>query len=258
MQALGEAGELLLGREGLDGGVARRVEGAVMVVELHDAWIGEDLALECADVLEIDSLGEEGAADVGGGEGSTVAREAGKDPIFETLGDDEALGGRALAAQGLGEMAHGAPGLLVGDPGLDVGAQLGTCVVVGGFLRLGATPSVCEVGVDLGVGDVLVPILLVAIFANLEGQGLGVEIDVEAVAVTGERGVDGLSRGPIVAEEEDAVRGRPLGGRDREGVAVVDPDVAMEIAHLVGVERDLSAKLGSGLDAHAITPELRV
>ena len=97
-----------------------------------------------------------------------------------------------------------------------------------------------------------------AVLAHLEEQGFGVEVDVEAVAVAGERGVDRLSRGTVVCEEEDLVGGRALGACDGQCVAVVEADVAMDIAYFVGVEGDLAALFGGAVDADPFELEIGI
>ena len=96
------------------------------------------------------------------------------------------------------------------------------------------------------------PVFLGAQAADREGEGFGVDVDVEAIAVAGERGVDGFARGAIVGEEERPIDGQALGACDGQGVAVLETDVAVDVAGFVGVEGDVAAVFGGGGDPDAV------
>ena len=74
--------------------------------------------------------------------------------------------------------------------------------------------------------------------------------------MAGERRVDGFARGAIVCEEEDAIRGRGLDTRNGERIAVVEADVAVEVAHFVGVEGHVLVVLGGCVDEDALAAGL--
>ena len=51
-------------------------------------------------------------------------------------------------------------------------------------------------------------------------------------------GIDRLTRGPRIGQQERPVHGQPLGGGDGEGITVIEPDIAVPVADLVVAERD--------------------
>ena len=111
-----------------------------------------------------------------------------------------------------------------------------------------------KVVVELGARHGLVPVLLAAVLADRERERGRVQVDVEPIAVAREGRVDGLSGRTIVCEQKDAIRGEPLCAGDGGGVAVLETNVPVNVAGLVGVEGHLPAVLGGRRDPHALSP----
>ena len=109
-----------------------------------------------------------------------------------------------------------------------------------------------QVVMELGAGDGPVPVLFAAVLTDRERERRRVQVDVQAIAVPREGRVDGLSRRTIICEQKDAIRGQALRAGDGRGVAVLETDVAVHVAGLVGVERHRPPILGGRGDAHAL------
>ena len=110
-----------------------------------------------------------------------------------------------------------------------------------------AFPRLRQMLHDLIVGDDLVGLVRVdAPVRGFVGGRVSIDVDVESFAVPGGGRIDGLARGPGVGQQEGGVDGEPLCGGDGEGVAVIEPDVAVVVADLVVVERNGAAVVPCG------------
>ena len=76
---------------------------------------------------------------------------------------------------------------------------------------------------------------------DVEHERAPVEVEVETLAVTGRRGVDGLAGRFGISVEEDPVSGEPLRRGDGERIAVLETDAPVIIAYLVVMEAHLAA-----------------
>ena len=125
-------------------------------------------------------------------------------------------------------------------------------VVVGGLLRPRLRLQLREVLEEVRVGgDVVLLVRIGPLRGDLERERVAVVVGVQRAPVPGRRGVDRLAREPGVGEQEGLVDGDALGRRDRHRVAVIEADVAEEVADLVVPERDPAAVLRMPVDPQA-------
>ena len=120
--------------------------------------------------------------------------------------------------------------------------------------RLGraARPALAEIGEDDIVGGLERDGVLRRPGDDVEDQRAPVEVEVEALAVAGRRGVDGLAGRFGISVEEDPVGGEPLRRGDGERIAVLETDAAVIIPYLVVMEAHLAPRIGAPGDEHAV------
>ena len=118
--------------------------------------------------------------------------------------------------------------------------------------RLGRTPrpALAEIGEDDIVGGLEREGVLRRPGDDIEDERAPVEVEVEALAVAGGRGVDGLAGRLVVGVEEDPVGGEPLGRGDGQRIAVVETDAAVIITYLVVMEADRAPRIGAPGDEY--------
>ena len=160
----------------------------------------------------------------------------------------------------LGGLLHGAVAVIVGGGPLrscavgrveatefvreETGFHAVAHEIAGGFLWIQPGPAFRDMGLDLFVGDRFAGFVFGTLFTDLKLDRLAVDVEVEAFAVTGGRGVDGFAGGLLVAEDEGPVDGAALSAGHGESVAMVEADLAVVVAHFVVPEGYLASAVG--------------
>ena len=105
-------------------------------------------------------------------------------------------------------------------------------------------------GEDYVVGDLERAGVLGRAGDDVEHERAPVEVEVEALAVSRRRGVDGLAGRFGISVEEDPLGGEPLRRGDGERIAVLETDAPVIIPYLVMMEAHLAPRLGAPGDEH--------
>ena len=105
------------------------------------------------------------------------------------------------------------------------------------LLGLRARPAFGQIRPDLGVRHRNFPVVVRPPVGDIESERRPVDVDVEPLAMACRRGIDGLTRGPRIGQQERPVHGQPLGGGNCEGIAMIETDIAVPVADLIVMER---------------------
>ena len=90
---------------------------------------------------------------------------------------------------------------------------------------------------DLGVRHRNFPVVVGPPVGDIESERRPVDVDVEPLAMARCGGIDRLTRGPRIGQQERPVHGQPLGRCDGERITVVETDIAVPVADFVVMER---------------------